>query len=386
MIYRKWLVLGWIATCGLAVSNRSTWAEEASATSAELSVGQASEPSAEQLSPTMRSQVRFTAMSLLTRAGATEFTKYGLVGSDVARSEFASSDVASGEVSGSASVQQVTDRPYVVMVHGFNSTPERCATLLKPIREAGFRCGAFRYPNDQSIAESAKLLSHDLKDFAKQHPGDRVALVTYSMGGLVAREMLENAKLDPGNVTHLIMIAPPTHGSSCAHIVCSGDIWEHGVRGEHKSILDCMYACVEDGLGEARHELKPDSAFLKQLNARPRNPRVQYSILLGTGGPFSPDELELAKRMVRKTAKTNSFVEIIRPALEQSLDDLADAVEPGDGVVSVARGKLDGVEDTLLLGFSHWNVIDHPEQEAVAAVHREVLKRLGNEPAQQAAK
>jgi hypothetical protein len=239
-----------------------------------------------------------------------------------------------------------------------------------------------RYPNDQSISASAALLSRELKDFAKRNPKTKVTLVTYSMGGLVAREALENSKLDPGNVQQLVMVAPPTHGSSCARIVCSGDIWEHGVRGEHGGILNCVYACLEDGFGEARHDLKPDSPFLKRLNARKRNDHVRYSILLGTAGPFSPSELELAKKTVRKSAEASGFMKVIQPAVEKALDDLGDAVEEGDGVVSISRGRLDGVPDTVLLAFSHWNVIDHPEAEAVASVHSEILKRLGSKPAE----
>ena len=81
------------------------------------------------------------------------------------------------------------------------------------------------------------------------------------------------------------MVAPPTHGSSCVRIVCSGDIWEHGVHGEHGGILNCVYACVEDGLGEARHDLKPDSPFLKRLNAEAKRPREVFDHL-GHGGPI----------------------------------------------------------------------------------------------------
>lgn len=316
-----------------------------------------------------RSYLRLTAMSLLNRAGATATTQYGLTAVDLAEAP--------------AAVTQ--DKPYVVLVHGFNSSPERCATLLKPIRDAGFRCGTLRYPNDQSINDSAALLSLELKRLAKQHPDTKISLLTYSMGGLVARETIENSKLDPGNVTQLIMIAPPTHGSSCAHIVCSGDIWEHGVRGKHEGLLNCVYACVEDGLGEARHELKPESTFLRRLNERKRNPQVRYSILLGTAGPFSPAELAFAKQTVRKSAESSSFVKVIKPALDKALNDLTDAVEEGDGVVSVARGKLDGVSDTLLLGFNHWSVVDRPDDPCTVTVHREILQRLGARADQAAA-
>jgi pimeloyl-ACP methyl ester carboxylesterase len=365
MPIRKLLEASFLAAIVLLIAPPVARSEEPAATVVDdLAV----EPSDEVVSSPLRSYVRLTAMSLLNRAGATATTQYGLASEEQAE----------------AAATVARDKPYVILVHGFNSSPERCATLLKPIREAGFRCGTLRYPNDQSINDSAELLSRELKNLAKQHADAKVTLLTYSMGGLVARETVENAKLDPGNVTQLIMIAPPTHGSSCARIVCSGDIWEHGVRGNREGILNCVYACVEDGLGEARHELKPDSSFLKRLNARKRNDRVQYSIILGTAGPFSPSELALAKQTVRKSAESSSFVRAIKPALDKALNDLTDAVEEGDGVVSVARGKLDGVSDTVLLGFNHWSVVDRPEDENVATVHREILKRLEAKPAEQA--
>jgi pimeloyl-ACP methyl ester carboxylesterase len=366
----KWLAASVAVCCLFALSSIAIGDEPGSASADPASVIVAAQQPTEALSPNVRTSVRHTAMSLLNRAGAKSAAKYGLTCEELAEA---------------AKIDRATDKPYVILVHGFNSSPERCATLLEPLRGAGLRCGTLRYPNDQSITESAELLSDELKAFAKQKPDCKVTLLTYSMGGLVAREAIENTKLDPGNVTQLIMIAPPSHGSSCARIVCSGDIWEHGVHGEHGGLLNCVYACVEDGLGEARHDLKPDSPFLKRLNARQRNERVRYSILLGTGGPFSPAELELAKKIVCKTAKSNRFVETIQPALDRALDDLTDAVEEGDGVVSVARGRLDGVSDTVLLGFSHWNVIDKPDQDAVAAVHREILKRLDVTTAGQAA-
>jgi hypothetical protein len=40
---------------------------------------------------------------------------------------------------------------------------------------------------------------------------------------------------------------------------------------------------------------------------------------------------------------------------------------------------LDGVPDTVLLGFNHWNAIGPPEAEPVAALHREILSRLAGD-------
>jgi pimeloyl-ACP methyl ester carboxylesterase len=273
------------------------------------------------------------------------------------------------------------DAPLVVLVHGFNSAPERNDTLLTPIRAAGFPCGMFRYPNDQPIARSAALLSRELAALARQHPDRHVALLSYSMGALVAREAVENPDLDPGNVASLLMVAPPSQGTSCAHVGLSADLWEYGVRREGRGLLDRVYASFEDGLGEARYDLVPDSPFLKCLNGRPRNPRVTYSIFLGSGGTLTPQQLDQAQRLLAKLASDNAAVAFFQPALDSLLADLHDVCEPGDGVVSLARGALDGVADTVVLDFGHSSVIDAPDQPAVETLHREILKRLENQRA-----
>ncbi len=313
--------------------------------------------------PSTRATVRTVAMQWLNRSGARPVTKFGITLDDNAKP--AKNDA----------VAIAAEKPLVILVHGFNSSPERNAALVEPIRHAGHACGAFRYPNDQPIADSAALLARELAQIAKNQPQRKVTLVAYSMGGLVAREAIENKSLDPGNVAQLIMVGPPSHGSSCARIACSGDLWEHGCNTQHGT-LDCLYACLEDGLGEARHDLKPGSAFLTQLNERPRNAAVRYTVFLGTGGKLSPEQLEQLQTTLERSARANSLVKLLQPALQRTIVDLNDAACEGDGIVSVARGRLDGVNDTVLLGFNHWNVIDCPEQPAVKKLHAEILARL----------
>ncbi len=308
----------------------------------------------------VRAKVRTVAMELLNSSHSRPTTKFGI------------------ELD--AVNNQAADRPLVIVIHGYNSCPERMAALQKSIRDAGYICGTFRYPNDQAIPDSASLLSSELASIKKQHPNQRIVLVTHSMGGLVAREAIENPALDPGNVSQLIMIAPPSHGTSCAYITLSGDVWEHYIRSHDHNVLDYLYSSLEDGLGEGRNDLKPGSVFLKQLNDRPRNANVHYTIFLGTGTMFTRTELDHARRILDKCCQADAFLSVIRPAFERAITDLDDSVEVGDGVVSVARGKLDGVSDTTLLGFDHWNVLGEPKPEPVAALHREILKRLSATP------
>src|SRR5205085_3922114 len=110
--------------------------------------------------------------------------------------------------------------------------------------------------------------------------------------------------------------------------------------------------------------------------SRPRNASVRYSIFLGTGSTLTTAEVNRARRIVDECCIPDSFLAVIKPALEEAVSDLSDSVENGDGVVSVARGRLEGVTDTMLLRFDHWNVIRDCGAEPVAALHREILDRL----------
>ena len=86
------------------------------------------------------------------------------------------------------------------------------------------------------------------------------------------------------------MIAPPNHGSNLAHFGFALDITEAiGDRVRRKE-SSAFYAAIEDGLLEASIDLAPDSVFLKKLNDRDRNPRVAYSIFLGTRGFLTEEE------------------------------------------------------------------------------------------------
>jgi pimeloyl-ACP methyl ester carboxylesterase len=267
--------------------------------------------------------------------------------------------------------------PVVVLIHGFNSCPEQNAAMTAPIRAASIPCGAFAYPNDYSILSASQLLSNDLRRLARQHPQRRVILVCHSMGSLVARVCVEDSLYDPGNVERLIMIAPPTHGTMLAHFAVGTDLWEHWLARKKGGPWQRMRDSVVDGLGEAADELCPNSDFLRELDARPRNARVQYSVLLGTGARLSEDQLMWIRESVcDKLAKlpgSDGTVERLE-AILNDIDELVDG--KGDGVVAVKRGRLDGVSDTTVMRFGHLSVTAEPRDDVQREVQQLVLARV----------
>lgn len=267
--------------------------------------------------------------------------------------------------------------PLVVVVHGFNSSPQRFEPLAAALRASGWPGATYSYPDDQPIDDSAQQLSADLKKLAQDFPRRSIALVTHSMGGLVARAMLEQPDLDPGNVAKLIMVAPPTHGSLLAYFAFGIDILDHLAAQDRSEEVTRFYAAVEDGLSEAKNDLKPDSAFLRRLNARPRNPRVRYTIILGTGGHLSQEQVNRLRRGLRTAQEASQVVGLFAPELDRILADLDEVVRgKGDGVVAVKRGRLDGVTDTILADFSHLSVLQTTDSFPQDDVFRALLTRL----------
>jgi pimeloyl-ACP methyl ester carboxylesterase len=268
-------------------------------------------------------------------------------------------------------------KPIVILVHGFNSSPQQNVAMMIPIREAGFPCGTFAYPNDQTILQSAQLLSGELRRLAAEHPSCRVALVCHSMGSLVARACVEDPLYDPGNVERLIMIAPPTHGTLIAHFAVGTDLWEHWLARRKGGPWRRTRDSIIDGLGEAADDLCPDSEFLHELNARPRNSGVRYSILLGTGARLDDAQMAWIRKSVCESLAKVPGASGRAERLDAILSDIDELVEgKGDGIVAVKRGRLDGVDDTLVLPFGHLAVTGEPRTEVLREVQKAVLQRV----------
>jgi len=270
------------------------------------------------------------------------------------------------------------DKSLVVVLHGLQSSPVEVEDVCKDLRKAGHPCAVFKYPNDQALAASAKLLSKQLEKIASFQPDRRVALLTHSMGGLVARAVIEDDLLDPGNVSHLIMVAPPTHGSQLAQFAFSLEIAEYARVIGKKQKMDQLYRRVEDGLADAADDLEPGSPFLKKLNMGKRNPVARYTIILGAGGFLTEEDLALMKKKLLSAGQTNRFVRFFGGRLESALSDLDEVVAgKGDGVVAVKRGRLEGVDDVVIMDFIHSGVLIDIDTETERKLRKTILNRLG---------
>ncbi len=239
-------------------------------------------------------------------------------------------------------------RPLVVLVHGLDSSPDALAPLHAFLTSPPHACqvATFRHPDDGPVDEAAAGLAGRLRALGAQP----IAIVAHSMGGLVARACVEDPALDPGNVRALVLLGTPNQGSDLAALRWLLDARQAAQdAAQGQPVGDVLFERLRDGLGEAGGDLLPDSVFLRQLNARERNPRVRYLLVLGTRVPAGVSAGVRALRSGTGWLGAHPAGQLVQARVERWLGDL-DEVRPGrgDGAVSVAQGRLAGVEPVLV--------------------------------------
>lgn len=270
----------------------------------------------------------------------------------------------------------VAGQRLVILVHGLQGSHDALKGLIPPLCRQGHPCGTFAYPNDGPIADSVQLLDRELKAL-RVPDGVHITLVTHSMGGLVARSLVENPRLHDPRIDRLVMICPPNHGSNLAYLPPGLDLHEHLHDRPVSELPEFVFRSTIDGFNEAQHDLRPQSRFLLQLNARPRNPAVRYSILLGNVSPASAAQLDIVGKKLDDWCEQSDTFRFFAPKLRKFLDH-PEELTPGrgDGAVALARGRLAGVSDTVELPIDHWTATDHLDTPVGQQLIREVLQRV----------
>ena len=267
-------------------------------------------------------------------------------------------------------------REFVVLVHGYNGRSDSMQPLRSRLEQTGLRCGDFAWPNDGALEAAATALADQLVRLKAAEPDLRIAFVTHSAGGLIVRRVIEDPALDPGNVSRLIMVAPPNHGSNLARLPLGLDVWEHLVTDRPPVWERWLTAWIADGLEEGRHDLQPGSAWLTALNERPRNERVAYSILLGTNGLLDRSRQQNLITSWDRCARRFRPAAVIDPRIRPILvgEELIEGL--GDSAVTVESGHLDGVPDIVVLPTQHDCIEDGLPGEVGRKLFESVVARL----------
>ena len=340
------------------------------------------------LLPAFRISVDRSKGMVVVRVNKTEIAALRKQWEEARRARAKAADEAAGRVFGlrpfrkDASLEDAGQ--IVVLVHGFNSSTRYMGTLAKKIEKAfeddDARCevACFDYAAREGVVAAATALEEELAAITEANRECAISLVTHSMGGLVARSMIESEDFDMPQLIRLVMVAPPNHGTNLASLPSQAGVFDFMLGQVDQSGLRQTLQTLVAEANLAVDELRPDSDLLKTLNARQRNASVDYSILLGKTGVLSKRESKLLDQLVHQLSRSNQ-AEVIQAG--RDLLRLKELLSPeivsgqGDGVVSLASAKLDGVEDSEVLDFQHSDLLKE-NAKGQRRVIREILERL----------
>ncbi len=251
-------------------------------------------------------------------------------------------------------------RRTVCLVHGLNSTSDSFVYLAPALEEAGFGIVLYDYPFNRDVATSAAAFGEAWRSFRVAH-SDRQpwAILTHSMGAYLARAYVEGDHYG-GDVSTLILIAPPNHGAALARNQSLLQLVQ-GIQAASSDRIAAL-ANLSNGIGEAAADLMPDSAFLKSLNARPRRAGVAYHILAGSAGFVTPETRRRVEHQLGLLSQGGGLVgglaRLAAGSLQAQLDEASAGT--GDGCVTIASTRLEGVADHVVIPANHVELIRAP--------------------------
>jgi pimeloyl-ACP methyl ester carboxylesterase len=199
-----------------------------------------------------------------------------------------------------------------------------------------------------------------------------VVLVGHSMGGLVVRDFVSRLRHPEGAaavvggpaVAGVILAGTPNQGSEWARLRVWLEIRDKLAPGADRRFP--LFAGLRDGTGAAKIDLRPGSAFLRELDARPWPARVPVRVIGGI----------LLEPPPSMTASLESIGdELVSPELASALhawwSDIGDGL--GDGVVPVESLPFDGAPPPVLVSASHRGMVarffaSDPEPPAIAHI------------------
>lgn len=257
----------------------------------------------------------------------------------------------------------------VVLIHGLDEPGGIWDDLLPALTGAGYAVWEFRYPNDQGVDRSAEYLAKHWPSLDSTRP---VALIGHSMGGLVAREFVSRwrhpvdapALVEGAPVAGVVLAGTPNHGSEWARL----RIWLE-LRDQFASLSErefSLFAALRDGTGEAKIDLRPESDFLRSLNARPWPASVPV-VLIG-GQLLSPNGSLSAGLDAVSTEVGSEQLGVQLHAWWSSL-----GTQVGDGVVSLESLQLPDMPSPVIVDASHRGMLHRvfpgdPEPPAIAPI------------------
>jgi pimeloyl-ACP methyl ester carboxylesterase len=259
----------------------------------------------------------------------------------------------------------ITRSDLVILAHGLDEPGDLWTNLAPELASMGFRVIDFRYPNDQPVHESSLFLATELDSMlgSETFP-DGIHLIGHSMGGLVLREFLTHPELfsvaewkSECPVRTLIQLGTPNHGSWLSTYRLPVELRDHLFKDYG---FDALLAMIWDGAGEAQVDLKPGSAFLKELNDRPFPSSIYWAGIAGTGSPANLQQIrEWSGRKENKLSESLSDLQATFPELFAGT---------GDGCVSVDSLHCDDMSAIYYVDAHHRSMVRSNGKEIPPAI------------------
>ncbi len=261
----------------------------------------------------------------------------------------------------------------VLLVHGLDDPGGLWGPMIRELVHRDYLVGEFIYPNDQAIDRSSEFLAGQLL-MLHRFGIRRVDIVAHSMGGLVSRNLLTHKRFYGGDGTgnrfypridRLITIGTPNHGSRMARFRFASEAAERMtrfMRGEK-----VLFDAASDGAAE--RDLLPGSHFLKDLNARPLPSHTRLTVIAGRASPIDSTAFDGLAALVAQDQ------EAFREQMMEAIDGL------GDGCVTLASSRLEGVDDYHVVDADHLGMIIYrePRQSELPPALPIVLRKLAEQ-------
>ena len=249
-------------------------------------------------------------------------------------------------------------RPTVCLIHGLNSTSGVFVHMFGPIEEAGYGIVSYDFPYNRDLDETSAAFKRDWAEFRRKTGDSRPwAIVAHSMGSLLARSYVEDDSAFARDVSSLILIAPPNRGSSLARAQTFLQMVQ-GLQAMNGTRRTDPLALLGDGMGAAADDMTPGSAYLRDLGGRKRREGVIYHTMAGDVGYLNAKARRQVEAQIGGRGMLGGIGRMVAAGASSALDEITDGL--GDGCVSVASTRLEGVPDHRVLHANHLELIRAP--------------------------
>ena len=152
------------------------------------------------------------------------------------------------------------DRIPVVLVPGIGGSPREFADLAAHLQHAGYQPAYFVYPSGMALGGAAEQLGKRLREFVARHPVDSLIVIGHSMGGVVAKGLLDQIDVgdDLPSWRLLIAVSSPFGGVDTAQFAEQ--------LPQHPAAWD---------------DLAPNSAFMRKVQSTPFPSDLRFYLFFG---------------------------------------------------------------------------------------------------------